>query len=115
MIRQSNISLKWLGAYVFSFYDSKFFFGLEDFLALFFPSWRGKKMEKRVENSNNSAGLFKLLIERNFVHMEGSGHEEALESCLVLFKQTLAGVSIAQHFLALLCPSERRKSWTEND
>lgn len=58
MIRQSNISLKWLGAYVFSFYDSKFLFGLEGFFAFIFLSWRGRgEKEKIVEASNISACL----------------------------------------------------------
>lgn len=38
IIRQSNISLKWLGAYVFCFDDSKFLFGLEDLSTLFSPA-----------------------------------------------------------------------------
>lgn len=46
MIRQSNISLKWLVAYVFSF-DYKFLFGLEDFSTLIFPKWRKKNIFKR--------------------------------------------------------------------
>lgn len=70
MIRQSNISLKWLGAYVSSFYDSKFLFGLEDFLELIFPSWTEKKKEKRVKDSNISACLLKLLTKSRVLSLQ---------------------------------------------